>query len=325
VRVLVTGIDGFVGSHTAEFLLTLPGTEVHGTVLDPNQIRNISHLTSSLHLHQANILEEGRIEALLEDVHPDRIIHLAGQPYIPASLENPAQTFQVNIFGGISILEAARKLKESGRASPAILVVSTGEVYGRVDQNDQPITENSPLAPNNPYAASKACIDLLAQQYRTSFGLEVVVVRPFNHVGPRQSPAFVCSDFGKQFAEITMGKRRPEVHVGNVGTRRDFTDVRDIVRAYWSLFSCGSSEAVFNVCSGQAVQIREILAMYEEIAGVKITPIVEHRRLRGYEVPLAVGSNARLKEATGWSPGIHIRQTLVDVFEYWKRELASVL
>ena len=321
MRVLVTGIDGFVGSHLAEFLLAIPGVEVHGTVLDSAQILNIEKIQHSLHLHPSDILDRVRLIGLVDEIKPNRIIHLAGQAFVPTAFADPASTFQANIMGGVNVLDSARLLSAKTNVTPSVLVVSTGEVYGKVDR--LPITEDFPLSPNNPYAASKASIDLIAQQYRASFGLPVVVVRPFNHVGPRQNPIFVCSDFGKQFAEIAAGKRQPELHVGNIHAQRDFTDVRDVVKAYWLLLERNAPDVVYNVCSGQPLAIEALLSMYQEIAGVKVSIVSEKQRMRSYDVPVVIGSYDRLKRATGWTPSIPIQQTLRDVFEYWRGRMSE--
>jgi GDP-4-dehydro-6-deoxy-D-mannose reductase len=322
MRVLVTGIEGFVGSHCAEYLLTLPGVEIHGTVLNARQTANIDHLKPSLRLHEVDVCDPAAVLQMCDAVRPDRILHLAGQAFVPTSIRDPAATFRSNILGGLSVLEAARmNLKEHG-TSPAVIIVSTGEVYGRVEPDRQPITEECPLQPNNPYAASKASIDLIAQQYRGSFGVDVVVVRPFNHAGARQNPVFVCSDFGKQFAEIAAGKRPPAVQVGHIEARRDFTDVRDVVKAYWLLFERKSRHVVFNISSGHALRIGEIVSMFQEISGVTVDIIAEPHRFRPYDVPVVVGSAERLKDVTGWSPVIPFRRTLQDVFEYWRKEIS---
>ncbi len=319
MRVLVTGIDGFVGSHLAEFLLTVPGVEVHGTVFDRKQTANIKHIIGALHLHTADILDRSRLISLVAEINPDRIIHLAGQAFVPTAFSDPTSTFQANIMGGVHVLEAARLLKAKGPVNPLVLMVSTGEVYGKIDR--LPITEDFPLCPNNPYAASKASIDLISQQYRVSFDLPVVVVRPLNHVGPRQSPLFVCSDFGKQFAEIAAGKRLPQLHVGNVRAQRDFTDVRDVVKAYWLLLEHKAPGVVYNVCSGVPLAVDAVLSMFQEISGIKVEIISEERRMRSYDVPVVFGSYERLKQATGWAPAIPIRQTLKDVYEYWVKAI----
>lgn len=318
MRVLITGIDGFVGSHMAEFLLREPGVEVHGTVLDPREAYHIRHLEGKLALHQADILDSPAVDQMISELSPDRIIHLAGQAFVPTSIERPGDTFRTNVMGGVSILDAARSLVRRKGKGTSVLIVSSSEVYGYVDPAHQPLTEDMPLRPVNPYGASKAAIDLIAQEYGHTLGVDVTIVRPFNHVGPRQSPVFVCSDFARQFAEISLGKRQPRMNVGNLDSRRDFTDVRDVVRAYWMLFGRRSQHRVFNVCSGSTASIREIVALLEEITGIRVELVVEESRRRPNEALLTVGSCDRLRKSTGWSTMFPLRQTLSDVFAYWK-------
>jgi GDP-4-dehydro-6-deoxy-D-mannose reductase len=297
-------------------LLSLGGVEIHGTIIESTPGKNIAHLAGSLHLHQVNILETGNVALLLHDIRPDRVLHLAGQAFVPSSFHNPVETFQTNIFGTVSVLEGARAAKLAGRVPPSVLVVSTGEVYGSPGSGD-PVTEAAPIAPRNPYAASKASADLLAQQYASSFGLDIIVARPFNHAGPRQSPVFVSSDFGRQFAQIASKKKPASIVVGNLEAARDFTDARDVVRAYWMLFDGNRRDPVFNVCSGRATRIMELVRMYEEISGVHAEIVTSRERLRKHDTPVIVGSFERLHLATGWSPTISLKQTLSDVFSYW--------
>lgn len=320
MRVLVTGIDGFVGSHAAEYLLGVQGAEVHGTILSSEYAPSIAHIASRLLLHVADITDSRRVQQLFDEIRPDRVIHLAAQAFVPAAVKDPAQTFHTNILGGISILESARNLT-AHRHPCSILIVSSGEVYGRVPAERQPITEDFPLAPNNPYATSKAGIDLIAREYRRTFGVDVVVARPFNHAGPRQSPQFVCSDFARHFALVAAGKADPVIRAGNLDARRDFTDVRDVVRAYWSLFERRGEEDLFNVCSGKAYRIKEVIALFSEITGITVDLAINPERVRPYDNPLVVGSYDRLKAATGWSPEIPFRRTLQDVFSYWQQSL----
>lgn len=315
MRVLVTGIDGFVGSHAAESLLAKPGVEVHGTVIDPSLLPNIEHLKQALHLHTINILDRNRVVELLDEIKPDRIIHLAGQAFVPAAYSDPVSTFQVNTLGGIHVLEGVRVLAEIKKHSATVLIVSTGEVYGRVAH--LPITEEFPLTPNNPYAASKAAIDIIAQQYQRSFGLSVIVVRPFNHVGPRQSPVFVCSDFARQVAAVAAGRRENTIRVGNIDAKRDFTDVRDVINAYWLLLE-QSKSGVYNICSGKPIAVSEVLNALIRIAGVNVNIVPETDRLRSYDISVVYGSNEKLLNATGWTPAIPLEQTLRDVYEYWR-------
>ncbi|MER3525054.1 MAG: GDP-mannose 4,6-dehydratase [Ignavibacteria bacterium] len=316
MRVLITGIDGFVGSHLAEALIAVGGVDVHGTVMRLDApLRNIAHLRQSLTLHQADVSDAGRMDELFDELRPDRVLHIAGQAFVPASLDDPMGTFQANLLGGLAVLEAARKVRTHAGGYISLLVVSSGEVYGNAPH--LPLTEETPIAPNNPYAASKASIDLIAQQYARFFGVDVVIVRPFNHAGPRQNPSFVVSDFARQFARIRLGMQEPVIHVGNIDVQRDFTDVRDVVRAYWSLFNRRSDEFVFNVASNRAVPIRSILTTLEEHTGLHVQIRQERERIRPYDIPVIVASYDRLHRATGWEPAIPLEQTLRDVYDYW--------
>lgn len=321
MRVLVTGIDGFVGSHAAEFLCGLDGVEVHGTILPSAKTKHIEHLRERVHLHEADIVDDARIEQVFMNVRPDRVIHLAGQAFVPTSVSDPVGTIRVNVMGGVAVLDAARLVGERTGKKPAVLVVTTGEVYGKVPL--YPVGEDTPLSPLNPYAASKASLDIIARNYRDTFGVRTTVARPFNHAGPRQSPVFVASDFGRQFALIAEGKSEPVLHTGNLDPQRDFTDVRDVVRAYWAILSHPDRHEVYNVCSGHVVAVRDLIALYEEVTGIRVGVKPESRRARPNDVGFIAGSSERLRTTTGWVPNIPLRQTLGDVFAYWRAEVAS--
>ncbi len=324
MRALITGIDGFVGSHLADLLVARGGVETHGTVFrSDGPLSNIAHLRNRLFLHQADVTDAQRVAALIEELQPDRILHIAGQAFVPASLRDPMGTFQANLLGGLSVLEAARKVQAQTGKGPSVLVVSSGEVYGAVSVHQLPIVEEMPINPVTPYAASKAGLDLIAQQYARFFGVDVVIVRPFNHAGPRQRPAFVVSDFARQIALIALHQQEPVIHVGNVDVQRDFTDVRDVVRAYWALFERHSEQIVFNVASNRPVQIREILMQLVAISGVEVQIRQEQDRVRAYDAPAIRASYERLNKATGWSPTIPFRKTLEDVYAYWLETLST--
>ena len=321
MKVLVTGIDGFVGSHAAEYLLGIDGMELHGTHFPLQTTGNIDHLRGRIALHEADIVDADAMRGIFMDVRPDKVVHLAGQAYVPTAMRDPYGTFSVNIMGGVAVLDAARRQAEDTGAGPDVLLVSSGEVYGK--PRLEPITEESPVRPENPYAASKASVDLIGQEYRRTFGVRVSVVRPFNHAGPRQSPVFVSSDFGRQFALIAAGKSEPVIRAGNIDARRDFTDVRDVVRAYWAILTHPSAHTVFNLCSGHIVAISDLIAMFQKVTGIRVTVQNEASRTRGGDAPLLAGSYARLHEATGWEPMIPIEKTLSDVFAYWRAEIGS--
>jgi GDP-4-dehydro-6-deoxy-D-mannose reductase len=295
--------------------------ELHGTRFPLQKTGNIDHLRGRIALHEADIVDADAMRGIFMEVRPDKVLHLAGQAYVPTAMRDPYGTFSVNIMGGVAVLDAARRQAEDTGAGPDILLVSSGEVYGK--PRLEPITEESPVRPENPYAASKASVDLIGQEYRRTFGVRVSVVRPFNHAGPRQSPVFVSSDFGRQFALIAAGKSEPVIRAGNIDARRDFTDVRDVVRAYWAILTHPSGHTVFNLCSGHIVAISDLIAMFQKVTGIQVTVQNEASRTRGGDAPLLAGNYARLHEATGWDPMIPIEQTLSDVFAYWRAEIGS--
>ncbi len=323
MKILVTGIDGFVGSHVVEFLENVAEAEIFGTILTPTPGENLrNHL--NLRLFQADLTNRGRVAEIFFDIRPDRVIHLAGQAFVPTSVQDPVGTVDTNIFGGIHVLEAARAVRDQEGVNASLLIVSSGEVYGAVKPNFQPVTEDHPLQPANPYAASKAALDLIAQTYRRTYGMRVVVARPFNHAGPRQNPSFVTSDFARRFAEFSLGLKEPLLDVGNINVKRDFTDVRDVVRAYWAMMGLDrEAEPVYNVCSGVARAIGEVILILKEITGVDARIATNQQKVRVYDVPVLLGCNERLKRATGWSPRIPFRDTLRDVYEYWRTALSA--
>ncbi|MBI5472941.1 MAG: GDP-mannose 4,6-dehydratase [Ignavibacteriae bacterium] len=322
MRVLITGIDGFVGSHAAELILR-SGAEVHGTIIKGSDARNLAHVRTRLTLHEVEISDTHQVQALISQVAPERILHIAGQAFVPNSLQNPMETFQTNVMGGLNILEAARQLQASSGQKRSVLVVSSSEVYGRSAAGQAAITEATSISPSNPYAASKASIDLIAQQYAQSFEVDVIVVRPFNHIGSRQNPIFVVSNFAKQFAEIASGKREPVIYTGNTSVKRDFTNVRDVVRAYWMLFDRNSTEVVFNVASGVPIAISDILQQLQAISETNVRVESDPERVRDYDVPVVVGSHDRLSQATGWTPQVPLHETLREVYSYWVHQMSD--
>jgi GDP-4-dehydro-6-deoxy-D-mannose reductase len=314
MRVLVTGIDGFVGSHLADFLSGLPDVEIHGTIFDKRPAPNLDTALSRLVLHRVDVTLRDAVCEVVKKVSPDSIVHLAGQAFVPSSIEDPAGTFQANVLGTVNMLEGARRLMQGGRG-PSFLCVSSGEVYGRVDR--LPVVEECALAPTNPYSFSKAAAEQAALAYRSAYGMDITIARPFNHAGPRQSPRFVVSDFARRFALFSRGEAPPVLEVGNLDVRRDFTDVRDVARAYWSLMSASHTEALYNVCSGVPLVIRDVVRILEQVSGV--TPVLKQdpERMRAYELPVLVGSAARLQAETGWTPAIDIATTIADTYRWW--------
>lgn len=319
MNILVTGIDGFVGSHLAGALLQRSGDRIHGFIRGNTPSPLIDHIRDRLTLIPCELDDLEGMRTAIAKINPDGIVHLAGQAFVPTSFTSPLETFQTNILGTIHLLECVRQLK----LACAVIVVSSGEVYGGVEASRLPIDESFPLMPQNPYAASKACADLLAQQYRNSFGLKVVVARPFNHLGPGQSEQFVGSAFAKQIAEIKLGKRPSQLSVGNLDALRDFTDVRDVVQAYIRILDVADRHAVYNICSGVPTAVRDILTTLRELSGIEFSIVADPERMRSADAAVITGSSLRLREATGWEPSIALRQTLGDLFSYWVDRVAS--
>jgi len=307
---LITGISGFVGSHLAEYCLSKEA-EVHGTIRwrsDVNNLKEINHLQ----LHECDLTDAYSIRDIIKEVKPDLIFHLAAQSYVKASWTNPAQTLTNNIIGELNLLEAVRNTDYS----PRIMIAGSSEEYGHTETS---LNEDSPLKPLSPYGVSKVTQDLLAQQYERSYGLDIVVTRAFNHTGPRRGDVFVCSSFAKQIAEIEKGKL-PVIYVGNLDAERDFTDVRDVVRAYWLALEKGEKGEVYNICSEKTYPIKNILKKMLLMSKVKIEVRKDPKRMRPSDLKVLVGDCSKFKEKTGWKPSIKIEQTLEDLLNYWREK-----
>ncbi|HEY7820432.1 MAG TPA: GDP-mannose 4,6-dehydratase, partial [Vicinamibacteria bacterium] len=257
MRALITGITGFAGSHLAEYILSEhAGTEVYGTLRWRSRTENIRGIESSIQLLECDLRDQSSVKGLIERVRPDRIFHLAAQSFVPSSWNAPAESLSTNILGQLNLFEAVR----AAGIDPWIQIACSSEEYGLVHENELPIRETNPLRPLSPYAVSKVGQDYLGYQYFKSFGTKVVRTRAFNHDGPRRGDVFVSSNFAKQLAAIEKGKKPPVIHVGNLEARRDFTDVRDIVRGYWLSLDggCEPGEA-YNICTGKDYSIQQVL------------------------------------------------------------------
>jgi GDP-4-dehydro-6-deoxy-D-mannose reductase len=318
LRSLVTGIGGFAGSHLAELLLA-QGEEVHGTEREPSRTELIAHLVepSYIEVHPVDIRNRKGMTDLLQEKRYDRIYHLAGVTFIPESVESPEETLDVNLRGTLSLFEAVRASCPTAR----VLYVSSAAAYGDLDDPSVPVAEATPFRPNNPYGFTKAAGDLMAYQYVQQHGLDIVRARPFNHTGPRQAPVFVCSEFAKAIAEIEAGRRPPEMAVGNLDVGRDFTDVRDMVRGYGMLLGQGRKGRCYNLASGTAVRIGEILKTLTALAKAEVRIIEEPRKFRPGEVPSIVGSAERARREIGWQPEIAFERTLRDLLDWWRARI----
>ncbi|MCX6999446.1 MAG: GDP-mannose 4,6-dehydratase [Candidatus Sumerlaeota bacterium] len=317
---LITGYDGFVGPYLAERLLN-DGRRVYGTVYAG--AKTIPHrpkvLEKNVTILPLDLLSRESVRSVVKESRPDEVYHLAGISHVPTSWREPVLTWSTNVMGAIYLFEA---LRETGK-TVRILAVSSAEVYGSLAPKELPATEEMPLRPENPYAASKAALDILTSQWGIYPTLHIVRVRPFSHTGPGQTPDFACPGFAKQVAEISLGKSPPVIKVGDISPRRDFTDVRDVVRAYRMALDGGRRNEVYNVCSGKSRTMRGILLTLKSFCKRKIKIIIDPERLRPVDIPETRGSYARLARATGWRPEIPFTQTLRDLYDYWLAELAD--
>jgi GDP-4-dehydro-6-deoxy-D-mannose reductase len=319
LKVLITGITGFVGSHLAEYILKEhPGTEIYGIRRWRSRTENVEHLLDKIHTIECNLVDASSVKTLIGDVKPDKIFHLAAQSFVPSSWNAPAESLTTNILSQLNIFEALREFK---LLDCWVQIACSSEEYGMVYPNEIPIRETNPLRPLSPYAVSKVGQDYLAYQYYMSYGIKAVRTRGFNHTGPRRGEVFVCSNFSKQAVEIELKKRPPVIYVGNLDAKRDFTDVRDMVRAYWmSLESCEPGE-VYNICAGDAISISDLLNMVISGTGAKIEIRQDPARLRPSDVPLLLGDYSKFNKATGWKPQIPFSKTLADIMDYWREKL----
>ncbi len=309
-KALIIGGCGFVGRYLAEHLKT-NGDQVFVTKLPHEKIK-----TEEYGVYDLDILDAEKVFSLLNHIQPDAIYHLAAQSSVAQSWKNPGLTVDINIKGTLNILNSIRKLTYF----PRILLVGSGEEYGRVLPEEVPIDEETLLRPGNIYAATKASQNMLGKIYTDAYGMDIIMVRAFNHIGPGQSEQFVVSDFCKQVATLERDQSLSVIRVGNLKAKRDFTDVRDVVRAYALLMESGNRGETYNVGSGKAVSIEEILKKIISISPGTIRVEVEEKRFRPIDVPIIEADIRKLQECTGWSPEIAIERTIEETLNYWREE-----
>ena len=317
MRILITGITGFVGSHLTEWALSR-GADVIGALRWRSNTEHIEHLRDRLTLIQSELRELSSARDLVERARPDYIVHLAAQSFVGASWQTPAETLMTNAIGQMNLFEAIRQLGSASR----FLVIGSSEEYGLVEPDELPIRETNPLRPLSPYAVSKVTQDLMGFQYFKSYGLDIVRARAFHHTGPRRSDNFSTSTFARQIAEIEAGLREPVVVAGDLKPVRDFSDVRDIVRGYWDLLERGTAGEVYNLCSGVDWTIERMLTFLisqSSVPGIEIR--TDAARLRPSDVPVLRGSYEKVERAVGWRPRIPLEQTLTDLLDYWRQRI----
>ena len=314
MRVLVTGATGFVGQHLVRYLVAR-GHAVYGTYLATGSIENVA----GVELLRCDVRDASRLRTIVNQSRPQRIYHLAGLSSVTQSFGGCRAVFETNFWGTFNLLEAVRQAVPEAR----VLVVSSGQCYGQVKPAELPLTESHPFSPQSPYALSKAAADMLADHDYQRFGLHIIRARPFNHTGPGQAPQFVCSDLARQIASTELRLSRPILHVGDLTVRRDFSDVRDIVRAYELLLEKGEPGEAYNVASGRTTSVKQMVRLLASFCSRPIRISVQRHRLRPGEVRTLYGSNRKLRRATGWRPEYGLETTLRDLYVYWRETLLS--
>ncbi len=315
MRALITGAGGFVGRHLCEYLLAQTDWELLGT-LYPEPVEN-PRPRLCLSLVHLDLRDAGRVGELIGDFRPDVVFHLAAQSFVPSSFADPWETLENNLRAQLNVLEGVRRAGLGSR----VIVIGSNEEYGWPRPEDLPLTEESPLRPVNPYAVSKVGQDMLGLQYHLAYGMNVVRLRPFNHTGPGQSPRFVVPAFARQIARIEAGLQEPVVRVGNLDVARDFTDVRDIVRAYYLAATAAEAGEVYNLASGVPRSIRWILETLLSFTDAEVRVEVDPALHRPADVPVIYGSAEKFRRRTGWEPQIPFEQTLKETLEYWRGQM----
>lgn len=313
MRALITGAGGFVGRYLCEYLLAQSDWELLGTVYP--EPAEASRPQPYLSLVPLDLRDTGRVGELIGDFRPDVVFHLAAQSHVPSSFADPWQTLENNLRAQLNVLEGVRRAGLSSR----VIVIGSNEEYGWPRPEDLPLTEESPLRPVNPYAISKVGQDFMGLQYHLAYGMDVLRLRPFNHTGPGQAPHFVVPAFARQIARIEAGLQEPVVRVGNLEVARDFTDVRDIVRAYYMAAVAGEPGEVYNLASGRAHSIRWILETLLSFTDAEVRIEVDPALYRPADASIIYGSAEKFRCRTGWEPRIPFEQTLRETLDYWRR------
>ncbi|MBQ9895038.1 MAG: GDP-mannose 4,6-dehydratase [Ruminococcus sp.] len=311
MKALIIGGAGFVGGYLINELSSA-GAEVHATCLENETI------TQSCSVHVLDILDQKAVEDIINEIAPDVIFHLAAQSSVALSWKRPQLTANINVIGSINVLEA---LKNAEKKDIRILLIGSGEEYGFIREGACPINEEEILRPGNIYAATKACQGMIGEIYARAFKMDIIMIRAFNHSGPQQAPMFVISDFCKQIAEIEKGEREPVMSVGNLSAMRDFTDVRDVVRAYRLLAENGRSGQTYNVGRGKAVPVQFILDTALSFSESSIEVKQDPARMRASDIPIIEPDVSKILADTGWKAEISMEQTIKDTLDYWRNNL----
>ncbi len=317
MKILITGVAGFVGRHLCSYLAGDDNNKIIGVDHDFKDF-NPDNYGQKVELEKVGLTDRQKVFNVIKKFKPDQVYHLAAQSSVSHSWENPVETFRINVFGSINILEGMRNFCHNCR----ILVVCTAEEYGETEGEDRAIDENYMIYPQNPYAISKSALDFFSSVYFKAYGLPVFISRSFNHIGPGQSEKFVASDFARQIALIEKGDRPPVIKVGNIDVYRDFLDVRDAVKAYYYIVNKGTCGQVYNVCSGEKRKISDILDILISMSKIKeIRVEIDRIKFRAIDVKIIYGNNNKLKTHTGWTRDYSIKESLEDTLYYWRQKL----
>jgi GDP-4-dehydro-6-deoxy-D-mannose reductase len=316
MRALITGITGFIGGHLTELLLREDCT-IWGTVFDPRELPNVAKVVRHVHLLDCDIRDPAAVESVVEQAKPGLVFHLAAYMGGRSTQDHRQPAFQVNLLATAHLLEAIR----TKAPSATILIPVSSAVFGIPEDPHEPITEEAPYRPVNPYGASKAAQSMLAHQYGRTYKMNVIRVHTFNCIGPRQSHGFAMSNFARQIAEIEKGLRPPIIQVGDLDAYRDFTDVRDVVRAYWLAAQGGRRGEAYNICSGRACRVGDALAELIRLSGCSIEIRRQSQGGSPAAVPYQVGDSTKFRKLTGWLPSISVERSLMDTLDYWRARI----
>ena len=317
-RAFITGIGGFAGSHLAEALVQ-EQNRVEGTVLPGESTDNIGHLIPHLTLHPTDIRSRESLAEAIRKAQPDVVYHLAATSSVSEGERDPAGTMEVNLTGTLHLLEAIR----AEAAGARLVYVSSSEVYGKVLPEENPVGEDRPEAPVHAYGLSKLLAEQVVRFYQRCHGISAVILRPFNHIGPRQSDQFVCPSFVKQLVWIECGRAEPVIHVGNLDPVRDFTDVRDMVKAYLLAAEHCKPGSLYNVASGEGVSIADLLGEILSLINARVEVRQDPDRVRKTEIPLLTGEATSFRQTTGWQRQFVLQDSLKEMVAYWRHRAAD--
>ncbi len=316
---LITGAGGFAGSHLAD-LLCAQGYEVHAALAPKQSAENISHLKRQINIVRFDLRNPNKVSRAIENIRPNLIFHLAAFSSVGQSFENERLTYEINFLGSLNLFEAAQS-KQARERLRKIVIIGSADSYGIITPKNKTLTEETRLTPISPYGVSKAAMEQLAQYHIRRYQLPITIVRPFNHTGPRQSATFALPGFAKQIAGIIELGRKPQLKVGALSVKRDFSDVRDVVVGYALAAEKGKPGEVYQLCSGRAVTIEAALKTLIRLSGKKIVTKVDPARLRPADIPVLRGDNSKAVKELGYAPRYTLQRTLSDTLAFWRERI----